>query len=69
MAALAGFNLFAISMYINSKEWYIQFIEFSIDLYIDKTAEFIPTFKRSIHFLTAITEEQKEKLLEITIDH
>jgi len=65
LAALAGCTLSTLRMYIDRKEWDIPAIEVNLDLYIDKSAEFTSTLKRSIYFPTSISEEQKERLLMI----
>ena len=65
LAALAGCTLSTLRMYIDRKEWDIPAIDVNLDLFIDKTTNFTSIFKRTIHFPTSISKEQKERLLVI----
>lgn len=65
VASLASCTLSTLRMYINRKQWEIKEINIEVNLYQVQGQELTTTFTRNISFDGEVTEEQKERLLQI----
>jgi putative redox protein len=65
LASLAGCTLSTLRMYIDRKGWDIPEINISLNLTQENDTELTTTISRTITFPTAISAEQKERLLFI----
>ena len=65
LASLAGCTLSTLRMYIDRKEWDIPEIKISLNLSQETEPALKTTIYRSISFTKNISEEQKERLLNI----
>lgn len=65
LASLAGCTLSTLRMYIDRKEWDIPEIKISLNLSQETEPALKTTIYRSISFTENISEEQKERLLNI----
>ncbi len=65
LASLASCTLSTLRMYIDRKGWDIPEINVSLNLSQEKDSELATTFQRTISFPSAISPEQKERLLVI----
>ncbi len=65
LASLAGCTLSTLRMYINRKGWDIPEINISLNLTQENEGELETTISKTITFSTAISAEQKERLLFI----
>lgn len=65
LASLAGCTLSTLRMYIDRKEWNIPEIKISLNLSQEAEPALKTTIYRSISFTKDISEEQKERLLNI----
>jgi putative redox protein len=65
LASLAGCTLSTLRMYIDRKAWNIPEINISLNLTQENEGELVTTISKTITFSTAISAEQKERLLFI----
>ena len=65
LASLAGCTLATLRMYIDRKGWDIPEITISLNATQESEGELETIFSRQISFSTAISQEQKERLLLI----
>lgn len=65
LSALVACTLSTLRMYIDRKEWIINNINVTINMYQENNDVFTTTIERNISFDDTITTEQKEKLLLI----
>ena len=65
LASLAGCTLSTLRMYIDRKGWDIPEINISLNLTQENEGELVTTISKTITFSTAISAEQKERLLFI----
>lgn len=65
LSALVACTLSTLRMYIDRKEWAINYINVSANMYQENNDVFTTTIQRDINFDSSITTEQKEKLLLI----
>ena len=65
LASLAGCTLSTLRMYIDRKGWDIPEISISLNMAQETSDEFETTISRTIAFSSAISSEQKERLLVI----
>ncbi len=65
LASLAGCTLSTLRMYIDRKGWNIPEINISLNLTQENEGELETTITKTITFSTAISAEQKERLLFI----
>lgn len=65
LASLAGCTLSTLRMYIDRKAWDIPEINISLNLTQENEGELVTTISKTITFSTAISAEQKERLLFI----
>ncbi len=65
LASLAGCTLSTLRMYIDRKGWDIPEINISLNLTQENEGELETTISKTITFSTAISAEQKERLLFI----
>ncbi len=65
LASLAGCTLSTLRMYIDRKGWDIPEINISLNLTQENEGELVTTISKTITFSTAISVEQKERLLFI----
>lgn len=65
VTSLASCTLSTLRMYINRKQWEIKEINIEVNLYQVQGQELTTTFTRNISFDGEVTEEQKERLLQI----
>jgi len=66
LSSLASCKLITLRMYIDRKEWDIEKIAISVNLYQEKKGELTTTIiDCDILFLSPVSEEQKMRLLEI----
>ena len=66
LASLAGCTLSTLRMYIDRKAWDIPEINISLNLTQENEGELVTTISKTITFSTAISAEQKERLLFIS---
>ncbi len=64
-ASLASCTLSTLRMYINRKAWQIERIDIDINFYQTLGEQIKTTFIRTIHFPNSISDEQKQRLLQI----
>lgn len=65
LASLAGCTLSTLRMYIDRKGWNIPEINISLNLTQENEGELVTTISKTLTFSTAISVEQKERLLFI----
>ncbi len=65
LASLAGCTLSTLRMYIDRKGWDIPEINISLNLTQENEGELVTTISKTLTFSTAISAEQKERLLFI----
>ncbi len=65
LASLAGCTLSTLRMYIDRKGWDIPEINISLNLTQENEGELATTISKTLTFSTAISAEQKERLLFI----
>ena len=65
LASLAGCTLSTLRMYINRKDWEIPEISVALNMSQNLESELETVISRTITFSSAISEEQKERLLLI----
>lgn len=65
LASLAGCTLSTLRMYIDRKGWDIPEINISLNLTQENEDQMVTTISKTITFSTAISAEQKERLLFI----
>lgn len=65
LASLAGCTLSTLRMYINRKGWEIPEISIALNMLQNLESELETVISRTITFSSAISEEQKERLLLI----
>lgn len=65
LASLAGCTLSTLRMYIDRKGWDIPEINISLNLTQENEGELVTTISKTITFPSAISIEQKERLLLI----
>lgn len=65
LASLAGCTLSTLRMYIDRKGWDIPEINISLNLTQENEDELVTTISKTLTFSTAISDEQKERLLLI----
>ncbi len=64
-ASLAACTSITLRMYADRKQWDVGIIEVFVDIQKDEKTSDTTNFERKIKFSAIITEEQKEKLLDI----
>ncbi|MFY8127661.1 MAG: OsmC family protein [Chitinophagaceae bacterium] len=65
VSSLASCTLSTLRMYINRKQWNINAINIEVNLYQVQGQELTTTFTRIINFEGEVSEEQKQRLLQI----
>lgn len=65
LSALVACTLSTLRMYIDRKDWVINDINVTANMYQESSDVFTTTIERDISFDNAITNEQREKLLLI----
>lgn len=65
LSSLAACTLSTLRMYIDHKQWLINSISVSINIYQEKEPEFCTYITRDISFSNDISNEQKERLLNV----
>lgn len=65
LASLAGCTLSTLRMYIDRKGWDIPEINISLNLTQENEGQLVTNISKTISFPTAISDEQKERLLLI----
>lgn len=65
LSSLAACTLSTLRMYIARKEWDIPAITVELNLYQETSGALTTTISRDIRFTPPVTEEQKERLLQI----
>jgi len=66
LSSLGTCTLATLRMYIDRKGWDIPKISVSVNMYHEiKEGKNVTVFDRDINFLTAVTEEQRERMIQI----
>ncbi len=66
LSSLAACTLATLRMYIDRKEWDIPQLEASVNMYREfREGKNVNVIDRSLNFLSPVTAEQKERLIQI----